>query len=333
MRANPRAAAPLVEDGSVAAWFEANGWTYPVIGPAVRGIGSVQQFFEAMGLARPPMMVLSQSEVTLEATSAQPIRGSVVLRTPEKKWVYAEVRSDVAWLRPLAPIFSGPLQTTIGFEIDPAQPRRGRRDRPAPTPRQWPNADVRPCNRDKTANNPASAAFAPKRPAKAKSVKGTSVASADAESSVLRALAIGAGCGLALRLLLMLPGDFFARMTTAATDGPATGTLAFWLASPLASDEEGFLSRFILATFWLGMVGCVAVTWKQRQSLRDLFYPLMCRRDGRRRDRGNVRVSTRSLRRLAASPSWSCCRRRPRHRRRLSPGCCSHLCVGPFQAH
>lgn len=51
-RAAPREAAPLFENGAVAAWYEANGWTYPVRGPKATGVAGVQQFFEC--LAWPP---------------------------------------------------------------------------------------------------------------------------------------------------------------------------------------------------------------------------------------------------------------------------------------
>src|SRR4029077_4930177 len=66
MRANPKQAAPLLEAGEVARWFQANGWSYPVDGPTARGVAAVQQFFEAMGLSRPPAVELSETEIHLE---------------------------------------------------------------------------------------------------------------------------------------------------------------------------------------------------------------------------------------------------------------------------
>src|SRR5262249_33060709 len=65
-KADPRAAAPLFEDGSVAAWYRANGWTYPVQGPSASGLGAVQQFFEALGLTPPPRVDVSERKVVLE---------------------------------------------------------------------------------------------------------------------------------------------------------------------------------------------------------------------------------------------------------------------------
>ena len=44
----PREAAPLFEHGDVARWYECNGWTYPVRGPAASGMAAVQQFFECL---------------------------------------------------------------------------------------------------------------------------------------------------------------------------------------------------------------------------------------------------------------------------------------------
>ena len=65
-RAAPREAAPLFENGAVAAWYEANGWTYPVQGPRAAGVAGVQQFFEALGLAAPPRVELDRQHVYLE---------------------------------------------------------------------------------------------------------------------------------------------------------------------------------------------------------------------------------------------------------------------------
>ncbi|HVS37440.1 MAG TPA: hypothetical protein VMS17_17895, partial [Gemmataceae bacterium] len=60
MRANPKPAGPLLESGDVSRWFEANGWSYPVIGTPAKGVAAVQQFFECMGLSKPPPLVLSK---------------------------------------------------------------------------------------------------------------------------------------------------------------------------------------------------------------------------------------------------------------------------------
>src|SRR6185436_4389832 len=44
MRLKPKDAVPILESGEVRRWFEANGWTYPVQGPDIKGVAAVQQF-------------------------------------------------------------------------------------------------------------------------------------------------------------------------------------------------------------------------------------------------------------------------------------------------
>ncbi len=120
MRTNPKPAVPLLESGEVQRWFEANGWKYPVPGTPARGVGAVQQFFECLGLSKPPPVALSESEMRFTITAPEVARGQVTLRTTTKKWVFAQVDSDAAWLRPTKPSVSGPQQAQIGFEIDSA---------------------------------------------------------------------------------------------------------------------------------------------------------------------------------------------------------------------
>ncbi len=49
-KAAPAGAAILFENGSVANWYQQNGWFYPVQAPAASGIDAVLQFFKALGL-------------------------------------------------------------------------------------------------------------------------------------------------------------------------------------------------------------------------------------------------------------------------------------------
>ena len=49
----------------MAAWYAANGWAYPVQGPASTGLAAVQQFFEALGLTAPPKVEISDRSLTL----------------------------------------------------------------------------------------------------------------------------------------------------------------------------------------------------------------------------------------------------------------------------
>ncbi len=63
MRAQPKLGVPLLESGEVGRWFEANGWKYPVRGTPAKGVAGVQQFFESLGLSKPPLVKLSQTDV------------------------------------------------------------------------------------------------------------------------------------------------------------------------------------------------------------------------------------------------------------------------------
>jgi hypothetical protein len=118
MRANSKAAVPLLESGEVFRWFASNNWNYPVQGQPIKGMAGVQQFFEAMGLSKPPALQLSQSEFRFRCDSPDPIRFQVMLGTQAKKWVYAVVESDRSWLRVLTPQVGGPQKAAISFEVD-----------------------------------------------------------------------------------------------------------------------------------------------------------------------------------------------------------------------
>lgn len=126
MRSHAKAAGPVLESGQVQRWFEVNGWKFPVQGAIARGVGGVQQFFEAMGLSRPPQVQLSQREIRLKCTYPETVRFQVALQTPAKKWVYGQIFSSAPWLRVLTPHVAGPQQTTISFEADPKLMPRGR---------------------------------------------------------------------------------------------------------------------------------------------------------------------------------------------------------------
>lgn len=97
-KANPKEAAKLFEDGSVERWYKANGWTYPVQGPASSGLAAVQQFFDALGLTEAPALKLSETSITLAAPSGQSVPHSLRLYTEGKRPVYARAESDQPWL-------------------------------------------------------------------------------------------------------------------------------------------------------------------------------------------------------------------------------------------
>jgi hypothetical protein len=53
--AAPLQSADWFDNGAVAEWYETNGWSYPVQGPAAAGLDGVRQFFHALGLPEPPL--------------------------------------------------------------------------------------------------------------------------------------------------------------------------------------------------------------------------------------------------------------------------------------
>lgn len=118
MREQPKAAVPLLESGEITRWFQSNGWSYPVRGTPVKGVAGVQQFFEAMGLSKPPPVQISQQEFRFALQYPEHTRGQLNLHTSVKKWVYANVESDSSWLKVLTPLPAGPQQAAIGFEVD-----------------------------------------------------------------------------------------------------------------------------------------------------------------------------------------------------------------------
>jgi hypothetical protein len=118
MRQQPKAAVAALESGEVAKWFRTNGWTYPVQGPAARGVAAVQQFFECMGLSRPPVVQVSEPDVHMTPEYPELVRWQVSLFTTTRKWVYAQIDSDVPWLTVVTPSISGPQQAPFAFEVD-----------------------------------------------------------------------------------------------------------------------------------------------------------------------------------------------------------------------
>jgi hypothetical protein len=98
-RLHPREAAEFFESGAVEKWYRANGWSYPVTGPASSGLGAIQQFFEALGLAKPPRVELSISRVSWQGRAGESLRQSIEIRTAEKRNVFAVAHSNQPWLK------------------------------------------------------------------------------------------------------------------------------------------------------------------------------------------------------------------------------------------
>ncbi|MBY0528113.1 MAG: hypothetical protein K2R98_32250 [Gemmataceae bacterium] len=102
----PREVAPLFENGSVARWYKENGWAYPVQGPTTSGLGAIQQYFEALGLAKPPRVEISQTQLVLTGKPGETLRHQLEVRTRERKFVYALAASNEPWLHVECPPMS-----------------------------------------------------------------------------------------------------------------------------------------------------------------------------------------------------------------------------------
>jgi hypothetical protein len=97
-KASPKEAAALFESGAVAQWYRDNGWIYPVQGPVASDMGAVQQFFEALGLTKPPKIEVSVQSVTLAGNVGVELCHLLKVRTEENRPVYAHGVSDQPWL-------------------------------------------------------------------------------------------------------------------------------------------------------------------------------------------------------------------------------------------
>lgn len=95
---NLKEAAVEIEKGNVAQWYQDNGWTYPVRGPAASGLGAVQQYYEALGLTPPPKVAVSDKAVSLAGRPGQAVAQVLELRSEEMRPVYAHAKSDQPWL-------------------------------------------------------------------------------------------------------------------------------------------------------------------------------------------------------------------------------------------
>jgi len=241
MLKNPKPAVALLESGDVSSWFAINGWNYPVSGEAARGIGAVQQFFECLGLSRPPPLSLSDSEIQLKCQGDEAAAGQVTLRTPSRKWVYAQVDCDAAWLRIMTPTVSGPQQAQISFEADPTGLADGAHKA---------TVRIRANGNQKLTLRVQVEIQRPK---------------VSPSRGLLRPVLVGVLLGLVGRLLLALPADLVARLLVVRGDG--AGTLSWWAMRPGTND--GFLRAFVLATWWVGGLVGLGLVWKQSPNRAD----------------------------------------------------------------
>ena len=97
-KANPKAAGPCFENGDVARWYAANGWAYPVQGPTMSGMGGIQQFFEALGVAKAPKVTFSPQSLDLQGAVGKTLSATVEVSTADKKVVYGWATCDQPWV-------------------------------------------------------------------------------------------------------------------------------------------------------------------------------------------------------------------------------------------
>jgi hypothetical protein len=98
-RAHLQEAAALFEQGAVKAWYASNGWTYPVQGTEGTGKSAVQQFFEALGLTKPPRLEISTERIDCKGRAGQGLTRQVTICTKESRFVYAQAWSDQDWIK------------------------------------------------------------------------------------------------------------------------------------------------------------------------------------------------------------------------------------------
>ncbi|MCS7159521.1 MAG: hypothetical protein RMJ19_03545 [Gemmatales bacterium] len=96
----PKEAAIYFESGKVKEWYEANGWSYGVQGPAANGLAAVQQFLEACGWTTPPRVVCETEKVELEGPVNGKLEFTVRVRGLDAKPVFAWGVSNQPWLVP-----------------------------------------------------------------------------------------------------------------------------------------------------------------------------------------------------------------------------------------
>ena len=73
-------------------------------GPIASGLGAVQQFFEALGLAKPPRLQIHEQEIKLAGTPGTALSHILEVTSPDNKPIFVHAHCDQPWL------FVGPVQ-------------------------------------------------------------------------------------------------------------------------------------------------------------------------------------------------------------------------------
>jgi hypothetical protein len=286
MRSNPKAAVPLLENGDIARWFESNRWGYPVQGATASGMASVQQFFEAMGLAKPPRVQARETEAHYTCLVPETVAGQVVVQSPERKWVYAHAHSEELWLQVKTPVVSGAQQCAVQYLVDSSvlDPGRNYAGVLHVVANGGQNVSVRvnvdveqPATRARTTQPARAIATLPmgeagwqparRAPEAVPDMPDAPMAeAAPAVAGFFRPLLIGALAGCVVRLLVALAADLYARWWSAPPGGNA-GSFAYWLEAPT---DVAFVQHFTLATWWLGAVIGAAVLGRRGSTWADV---------------------------------------------------------------
>ena len=230
MRTYPKLAVPLLESGEIAAWFGSNGWTYPVSGPTAKGVAGVQQFFEGMGLSKPPVVHLAETNLQLFCNAGETVAGQFTLRTEARKWVYAKAEADVGWIKIGSPSVTGPQQAVVSFEANARNLQ----------PDQAYAGNIR------VTANAGQELELPVR-------LGVLAGAAESPSRTVHPVAVGVAAGILLRLFLALPADIYARVLADSSGGSSSpGSLISW--TQPADGVPDFAKHFVISTFWVGAV-------------------------------------------------------------------------------
>jgi tetratricopeptide (TPR) repeat protein len=91
-------AGELFYQGKVQAWYRSNGWTYPVEGEPASGKAAVQQFFEALGLTKPPQVILDTPALGFQGPPGKLLRQSIQLHTDDNRPIFAFGQAMGPWL-------------------------------------------------------------------------------------------------------------------------------------------------------------------------------------------------------------------------------------------
>jgi hypothetical protein len=299
LRDNPRPAVELFENGEIARWFASNGWPYPIVGAPAPGLAAIQQYFEELGLAKAPQVVVSPTDHRVKASPGAPPSLQVTLTSPARKLVYARAECSVPWLKPRAASVAGQGQASFEIDVDPAQLTEDREypavvkvvanagqtflvqvkvemsgnrrgwfsSRPAPAPPPPPpppppQAQIQPAAAVPLPVPVAAFTAVPRAPAP------VTAPPAGGRFGLTQALLAGAVLGALWRLALLFPADVYARML-GSKGPPAPGSLEMWLQTP--PPDGPFLRLFVLSTWWIGAVAGVITSWRKGGGGLDLL--------------------------------------------------------------